>query len=193
MIDRHSGRVLLGAGAIVVVLLAAAVFVFSSYWWASPARSPVTITVAAGCPRSIAGHHGVRNRGLGFWFHLVPGGPGKGLICAYQPSDPSTPDQDLLGQASLNASQATKLAVAVNKASTRRRLPSACAGVGTPDIVMAFSYRHRRDVDLWYDSRGPCGMLTNGRLNAAPGGLPEMLAAVGESMRSLSLRLGPDH
>ena len=150
------------AGALALVVAVAAWFAYRSYWWIGPYPSPLTVTVAGGCPTSTGGRRGVRNDGLGFRFEMAPKHPTGGLVCVYNPNDPQP--SPLLGQLRLDTNQASQLAADADEASTVRPAVTGWACSGTDHTLIALSYLGRSDVDLWIDGEAWCDLLTNGRL-----------------------------
>lgn len=128
----------------------------------------VRITVAGGCPDSVARYEDVENP-AGPLVRLVPTGPVDGLICRYGPYPLAPPSTGMSSSAlyravHLGPSAARRLAGVADRLPTNSPpgLLSCPADFGAATVI-AFSYRHRSDVDLWDHDQG-CERLDNGHL-----------------------------
>jgi hypothetical protein len=142
--------------------------------WFTPGSPKLQVSVAAGCPASVAGYADVVNTFPGP--PLLPAAPTAGLICQYGPGVGLGPDSSgrslLVSSTRLDQTQAQQLARAI------RQLDLAGpSGVffcpmddGAVDVI-GFTYPGRSDVGLWYTTSG-CQTLDNGRIGAFQGANP---------------------
>jgi N-acetylneuraminic acid mutarotase len=134
--------------------------------------SKLSISVAAGCPASIAGYRDVVNTFAGP--PLVPAGPDRGIVCRYHPTGgmPSAHAGQLADQTRLDSAAAQELAGAIRSLDLRPPTGtfSCPADIGTVALI-GLSYPDHADVGLWYAASG-CQTLDNGRIGAFQGGNP---------------------
>ncbi len=138
--------------------------------WDSPRTPTVSLTVAAGCPAAVTKARDVGNADPGD-SSLLPAGvsPNAGLVCAY--SGPLNPSSNHLAM-TLNTNKARRVADAVQHLSLKQPKGS----VSCPDdtgafAILAFSYPHHPDVNLWWNTTG-CESIDNGRIGASQIGSP---------------------
>ena len=163
MIAKFRSRMGLAIAAVAVLAVLIAWFVaYPSYWWTGPATSPLTLTVAGGCPATLRGHNGVDPWGLGARFEMVPRNPVSAVVCPYR--DDGQPSKAIAWMG-LDASQATSLAAAADAAATDRGEPDTmvCTAGNAAINVVAFHYQGRSDADVWEVCPGT---LTNGVLRS---------------------------
>jgi hypothetical protein len=120
------------------------------------------VTVAGGCPGSDAGYVGVSNPGSRLTGRLLPAAiPAAGLECRYD---------GMNGRAwKLREDRLLGPAAAGRLASTMARLPlghvdggiTSCPMDDGSAEIIALSYAHQADVDLWVNLNG-CGGVSNG-------------------------------
>ena len=129
------------------------------------------VTVSGGCPASVATYRDVANP-AGPFRRLVWVGPRAGLVCRYGPRPLAPPvngesTSALYRATSLSRGDARRLAGVIARLSLKAPpgLMSCPADFGSVTII-AFSYRHRPDVDLWYDDSG-CESLDNGHVRSS--------------------------
>lgn len=129
------------------------------------------VTVSGGCPATVGGYADVANSDPVLRTRMLPrAAPTGGLVCRYGtprqgPAHPPVVD--------LSAQSATRLARAVNA------IPLGSAGSGLTacpagqdvQVLLAFSYRHHPDADLWLHTHG-CRTLDNGFVRAVEEGTP---------------------
>jgi hypothetical protein len=132
----------------------------------------LSISVAAGCPASIAGYRDVVNNFAGP--PLVPAGPNAGVVCRYHATGgiPSSHAGQLADQTRLDSAKAQELAGAIRSLDLRAPTgTTACpADIGTIALI-GLLYPAHADVGLWYAASG-CQTLDNGRIGAFQGGNP---------------------
>jgi hypothetical protein len=128
----------------------------------SPHGVGIRVTIAGGCPRSVAGYSDVSNPAASK--EMVPAAPKKGLICLYGSSFAGS---KLIGDKSLNRAMAAELARVIDKIQPTpgSQGPS---GAGCPaDVgsaaILVFGYAGQPDQDLWYHDSG-CESLDNHQL-----------------------------
>ena len=130
----------------------------------------IRVTVAGGCPATVTGYQDVDNPG-GPRGRMVPTDPLAGLICRYGPY-PLAPPSTGMSSPALYRSVRLDRHTAGRLAALADRLPThsppgliSCPADFGAATVIAFSYRHRADVDLWYHDQG-CERLDNGHLSS---------------------------
>jgi hypothetical protein len=141
----------------------------ASVWYVS--RLPkLRVDVAAGCPKSVQRYQDVVNTFSGP--PLAPAGPSAGLICSYKPALGASSPGSLSRQVRLTEAEARQLAAAVRKLALAppRGIMSCPAAFGSVSLI-GFSYPHRADVGLWYQTSG-CQSLDNGRIGSFQGANP---------------------
>jgi hypothetical protein len=150
--------------------------------WLDDAGGPrLHVTVAEGCPATVAGAVGVSNPGAGLTASLLPAGdPTAALVCRYNGSDglsgtlPTAQWHKLAHQARLGATGARQLALVVAAAPISRTVVPGTEALCPMDdgavAVLAFSYPGRPDVDLWAQLNG-CTLVGNGYILGAGEGI----------------------
>jgi hypothetical protein len=123
------------------------------------------VTIARGCPASIAGYRDVRNpAGALTGGHFVPPHPSEALICRFSPIDgaqgPGVSHGKLYEHSHAGSSPARRLAADLNRMPQRTGDTACPADIGSYDVLV-FGYAGRPDVDIWYASSG-CPTLSNG-------------------------------
>lgn len=138
--------------------------------WLIPRRGPdVRVTLAQGCPATVAYNEDVRNDQAGLDDNLVPTDPIGGLVCRYA-ATAGTPV--LYRHTTLTRAEARELAAAIDRVSTAAPHGATnCPAAFPSATILVFSYSGRSDVDLWYNDTG-CQTLDNGRVGAFQGGNP---------------------
>ena len=128
------------------------------------------VTVSGGCPTTVARYADVTNPDPVLRSRLLPqAAPTGGLVCRYgTPRQGPTPPPAV----NLTAQSTIRLSRAVNAIP----LGSAGNGLTSPagqdvQTLLAFSYRHHPDADLWLHTRG-CPILDNGFVRAIEEGTP---------------------
>jgi len=155
-------------------------------WPDNAAGKRIHVTVAEGCPASVAGLVGVSNPGAGLTASLLPvGSPTTALVCRYNGSDdpsgslPASQWQKLAHQARLTATGAGELARVVAAISISRTIVPGGGAFGPAALcpmddgavaVVAFSYPGRPDVDVWAQLSG-CAVVGNGYILGAGSGI----------------------
>jgi hypothetical protein len=140
--------------------------------WLDPVPVPdsepgprMRVTVAGSCPPSDAGFAGVTNPdGAGLARRLLPGGaPTAGLECRYA----GIGGHRLRNATRLNAAAAQQVAAplaGLPLSHVDGGVTSCPADDGSAEVV-ALSYPHQADVDLWISLSG-CGGVSNGHIAA---------------------------
>lgn len=126
-----------------------------------PRTPTLRVAVASGCPSSLARSKDVDNPVGERGPLLLPSvAPTAALVCAYGTGT------SLTGQHLLGTSQAEPLATVINRLDLKPDIGihSCPEDVGAVDIL-AFSFRGRADVDLWWHASA-CQSLDNGYVGA---------------------------
>lgn len=132
-------------------------------------RTPLTpsrrVTVAGGCPATLAGNRDIDNPAGERGPLLLPSGPpASALICSYAADDNG---RKLIGQRRFAATDASALAGAVNHITL---IPDIGMHSCPPDPVkvkiLVFAFPGRADADLWWHANG-CESLDNGYLSTS--------------------------
>jgi hypothetical protein len=135
-----------------------------------PGYPQVRVTVAGGCPVTVARDQDVDNP-TGPFTRLVPSDPIAGRICRYGPRllSPSSAGESSAGlyrDTPLDGASARRLAVVIDRLPTNQTIGvTSCPADFGSVTVIALSYRHRPDADLWYHDGG-CESLDNGHLRS---------------------------
>jgi hypothetical protein len=133
--------------------------------WDTPRTPTISLSVATGCPPAVSKARDVANADPGDTT-LVPAGilPDAGLVCAY--SGPLNPSSKHLAM-TLDAGKARRIADALVHLSLRQPTGTvSCPAATGAFAILAFSYPHHRDVDLWWNTTG-CQSIDNGRIGAS--------------------------
>lgn len=174
------------AGLVTAVVIRSGSGSGTGTWW-TPGHPQLRISVAAGCPASVAGYADVVNTFPGP--PLVPADPSAGLICQYgQELGSGLPSSaDLVLSTSLDRSQAQQLAAVIRRIdlaapSGTVSCPAEFFGAVT---LIGLSYPGRADVGLWFATSG-CQTLDNGRIGAWEEGNPSFYQAFETAIDRLS-------
>jgi hypothetical protein len=171
------GVAYLGASSSAIRVDAVVVWTDPRPWPDNTTGKRVHVTVAQGCPVSVAGVVGVTNPGAGLAASLLPAGkPTAALVCRYNGSNgpsgslPASKWQKLAHQARLSATGAADLGRVVATAPLSRTIVPGGGAFAPVDhcpmddgavALLAFSYPGRPDVDLWAQLTG-CAVVGNG-------------------------------
>jgi hypothetical protein len=118
------------------------------------------LAVAGGCPPGVTGVVGVSNPGARLTSELLPTGhPARGLLCACEGSLLS--HRARLGSGAVDRLAAAVAAVPLSHTDGEDLM----CGMGTKSYILALSYPHRADVDLWFDLM-TCTSVSNGYVMA---------------------------
>lgn len=156
--------------------------------WFRPGSPRLEVSVAGGCPGSVAGYADVVNTFPGP--PLVPAGPTGGLICRYGPGVGLGPNGDghalLVSGTRLDQGQAQELANVIRDLNLAAAVGvAACPADFGSVALLGFAYLGRDDVGLWYRTSG-CQTLDNGRIGAFEDGNPSFYDAFASVIDRLS-------
>jgi hypothetical protein len=138
--------------------------------WDAPRTPTISVAVADGCPPAVAKARDVANADPGD-SSLLPAGisPDAGLVCAY--SGPLNPSSNHLAL-TLDASKAGHIVDVLRRLSLKQPIGSVnCPADTGAFAILAFSYPHHPDVNLWWNTTG-CQSIDNGRIGASQIGSP---------------------
>lgn len=138
--------------------------------WDTPRAPAISVAEAGGCPPAVAKARDVANADPGD-SSLLPAGisPDAGLVCTY--SGPLNPSNDHLAL-TLDGGKAQHIADALRLLSLKQPIGTVSCPADTGAFaILAFSYAHHPDVDLWWNTTG-CQSIDNGRIGASQIGSP---------------------
>lgn len=148
-----------------------------------PRTPQVRVTTRTGCPSTLSGVADVKNARDGLVSRMLPSdSPIGGIVCRYGEGK-----VHLVRRVILSATSARELAVIIG----RVRTGSAGTGITSCPMdqgqaeILAFEFKGRPDVDLWYHNAG-CQYLDNGYIIAAPQGNASFYSAFVSLIERLS-------
>lgn len=161
--------------------------------WFRPGSPRLEVSVAGGCPRSVAGYADVANTFPGP--PLVPANPTGGLVCRYGAGVGLGPDGGgqalLMGGTRLDAAQAQRLAGAIRQIHLTASVGVVMCPADLGSVaVIGLTYAGRADVGLWYRTSG-CQTLDNGRIGAFEVGNPSFYTGFEGAIDHLSPPVAP--
>ena len=129
----------------------------------------IRVTVAGGCPRSVAGYHDIINPSSeDLMKQAVPSAdPTAALVCRYETRSPDSPIPlpKFTPATALGSSGARKLALQLRTLKVGfdgGGIGSCPQGLITLTEIVVLSYPDRPDVDLWYGGGGCRSVIANG-------------------------------
>lgn len=133
--------------------------------WDTPRTPTISVQVDVGCPPRVTKARDVVNADP-VDRTLVPTGilPNAAVACIYSGQlNPSTNHLAII----LDSAGAARTAASLQHVSLKRPTGTVnCPGDSGAFAILAFSYPHRPDVDLWWDTTG-CQTIDNGRIGAS--------------------------